>query len=93
MRVSVAPTPDAGRPVAEGELVTKPVIRRADDVAALLETSKLAVAIVPLGIGEVFVPQMTHSTELAPVAYKSVLPAAVTAAAGAKLMPLKSLPE
>jgi hypothetical protein len=62
-------------------------------VEALVETSKFAVAIVPFGIGEVFGPQMTHSTELAPVAHKSVLPAAVTAAADTRLMPLKSLPE
>jgi hypothetical protein len=62
-------------------------------VEALVETSKFAVAIVPFGIGEVFVPHMTHSTEPAPVAHKRFLPAAVTAAAGTRLMPLKSLLE
>jgi hypothetical protein len=93
MRVSVAPTPDAGRAVAQGELATTPVSRRADDVAALVCTLKFAVAIMPLGIREVFLPQMTHSTEPALVAHKSVLPAAVTAVAGTKLMSLKSLGE
>jgi hypothetical protein len=93
MRVSVAPTPDAGRPVAEGELATTPVSRRADVVAALVCMLKFAVAITPLGIREVFLPQITHSTEPALVVHKSVLPAAATAVAGTKLMPLKSLAE
>ena len=65
-----------------------PVIPIASDPVALADTLKLAVAITPLGIADVFRPHKMHSVPFAAVVQEIDLPAAVIAGDATTLNPL-----
>jgi hypothetical protein len=80
-------------PLPIAEAANDPVICRADDAAACRDTMKFAVAMAPLGIMLVFIPQMMHRTEPALGAQESDFPVEVAAGPACRLMPVRSLLE
>lgn len=87
---SAVPRPLAPRAIPVSDEADAPVIPMDNDPVALADTLKLAVAITPLGIADVFRPHKMHSVPLATVVHEIDLPAATTAGDATKLRPLST---